>query len=117
MKDQSKTMLHELSTTIDEMVSSARGAKGDPFAVATAVAFEAMQVMEIVVHVASYVDAEHLERIRSLAETAAGLMHSIIGKVCDPLSDEEVDDAMKLATEMTRRRRTTVEAINRGEQE
>lgn len=106
----------DLTMNVEEIMSSTRAVKGDAFAQAVAVNFEAVQLMETVGRLASMAPEELAEYAASLVDSSQNIIASIITKCCETLSDDELKESISVCNELTKRRHSAVEAIRKGMQ-
>lgn len=106
----------DLTTNINEIMSSTLAVKGEVFTNAVAVNFEAVQLMEVIGRLASMAPEEYSEYATMLVNNSQNIIAAIVSKACGELSDDQLKEAMSVAGELTKRRFSAVAAIRKGMQ-
>lgn len=105
--------INQLGESIQEIITSAKAVKGEPFAQAVGVHFETTQMMEIIGRIAYVADDEHREYVESLLNVCMEVLSSIACKACPNIDAEQFTEASDLAQTLYERRNRTIAAMKK----
>lgn len=88
---------------IQEMVESMKAVKGKEFTLVALHAFEGMQVLEIASILAGC-DPDDEDYIKDMMESMARVMGSMTSKLTRGMSNEEIDEALKMGEALMERK-------------
>lgn len=112
-QDKLKQHLHDLAENFDEILTSTAAVKGDAFAKAVSVAFEGVQMIELLGRMSFLAEEAHKEYATQLMESGKEILSSIVAKACEELDDGQFSEAMTMGHSMYRRRNSVVETIRK----
>lgn len=103
-----------LGENIDEILTSTAAVKGEAFAEAVAINFEAIQAMSIVGMLTAVADEKSKELASKLHEACLNILASIAAKVCGDMSDDDVKEVMRISSALNKRRNEAGAEILKG---
>ena len=112
-EDQLKQHLHDLAENFDEILTSTAAVKGEPFAQAVSVAFEGVQLIELVGRMSAMAQEQYKDYAKQLEESAKEILASVVAKACADLDEPAFQEAMVMGHSMYKRRLDTMEAIKK----
>lgn len=111
--DQIKAELQALGSSINEVLASTAAVKGDNFARAVAIQFECGQLVEAIADLVVLARETNAEYANGLLEVCKHILASIAAKACEEVSDEELEEAMKMGNTLHDRRVRALEKIRK----
>lgn len=106
--------MEALGDSINEMLASTAAVKGQAFADAVAVNFEAVQLMSMVDRLVALADEDDRALAVALHTSCMDLASSIAAKACDGISDEDLQEVMKMGRALNKRRNDAAAEIMKG---
>ena len=102
----------ELADSVQEILANLKGIRGEVFSTAVAATFEVRQLVDILGMVAD--GCKENTFLVSLCTTGVDLAASIAAKTTFQLTDDEIEEVIKIAEQMYERRKRLMQGIRRG---
>lgn len=112
-QEKLKQHLHDLAENFDEILTSTAAVKGEAFAKAVSVAFEGVQLIELLGRLSFLAEEANKEYAAQLMESGKEILASVVAKACEELDEGQFNEAMTMGHGMYKRRNDVAEKIRK----